>query len=319
MPRTILLAGAACAALAPCAPAAAQTPLVLVYDTDAGVHALVNPASGPGLTPGRGALRQEPGPGGMLTGGDPTRFAVAKVSGADLEHMSPRAMASLLRARIRRGEHGAQAHLVTVDELGAPYADARPRRVVRGARLPRVSPRWPGSRFTQAMRLLDRPSPYGGTWASRVHVYLAPAVHSAIGAGRGTHRNLGRDGKPHFQSWRGLMPGLALAGGVHLQMYHGAGANRFAFTATEWRTVPSAFVGLLGRYGGSASRVHFLFSDVGAPAGAPASCGAPVACEWTLAEATPAGKTVLANGPGVYRIGAEADAWLVEYNKRFPG
>ncbi len=318
MPRTILLAGAACAALAPCAPAAAQTPLVLVYDTDAGVHALVNPASGPGLTPGRGALRQEPGPGGMLTGGDPTRFAVAKVSGADLEHMSPRAMASLLRARIRRGEHGAQAHLVTVDELGAPYADARPRRVVRGARLPRVSPRWPGSRFTQAMRLLDRPSPYGGTWASRVHVYLAPTVHSSIAAGRGPQRNLGRDGKPHLRSWRAVMPGLALAGGVHLQMYHARGGARWAFTAGEWRRVPAATVGLLRRYGGDAARVHFVMSAVGMPAGAPAGCGSPAACTWTLASSTPWGRTVLANGPGVYRIGPDAPDWLAQFNARFP-
>lgn len=319
MPRTTLLAGAACAALVPCAPAAAAAPLTIVYDTDEAVHALVHPPSGRGLSPARGALRQEPGPGGMFTPGDPARFAVAKVSGAEMERLSPRAMAALMRARIRQGEHGAQAHLVSVDELGAAYADARPRRALRGARLPRVSPRWAGARFTRAMRLLDRPSPYGGTWASRVHVYLAPAVHSSIAAGRGTHRNLGRDGKPHFQSWRGVMPGLALAGGVHLQMYHGAGSNRFAFTAQEWRTVPAAFTGLIGRYGGSAGRVHFLFSDVGRPAGAPGSCGDPVACEWTLAESTPAGRTVLANGPGVYRIGPEAGAWLVEYNKRFPG
>ncbi len=320
MPRmrfTITVAIAAAAAVA--ATATAQERLTLVYDEQQYVERLVNPASGPGLTPARGALRQDPGAGGMLTGGDENPFKVAKVSGRALAGMSAAQMAAALKTQIVQGEYGATSHLVTIDEIGKTFGDERPRQMVRNAALPAISPSSPGARFSAAMAMLNTPSPYGGTWASRVHVYLAPAVHSAIGAGRGTHRNLGRDGKPHFQSWRGLMPGLALAGGVHLQMYHGAGANRFAFTATEWRTVPSAFVGLLGRYGGSASRVHFLFSDVGAPAGAPASCGAPVACEWTLAEATPAGKTVLANGPGVYRIGAEADAWLVEYNKRFPG
>ena len=42
-----------------------------------------------------------------------------------------------------------------------------------------------------------------------------------------------------------------------------------------------------------------------------------MACSWTLAESTPAGKAILANGPGVYRIGSEARDWLAEYNKRF--
>ncbi len=320
MPRLRLtIATAAVASAAIATAATAQQPLTLVYDEQQHVQQLVNPASGPGLSPARGALRQDPGAGGMLTGGDENPFKVAKVSGRALAGMSAPQIAAALKAQIVQGEYGATSHLVTVDEIGKTFGDEKPRLIVRNAALPSVSPSSPGARFSAAMKMLDTPSPYGGTWASRVHVYLAPAVHSSIAAGRGTHRNLGRDGKPHFQSWRGVMPGLALAGGVHLQMYHGAGSNRFAFTAQEWRTVPAAFTGLIGRYGGSAGRVHFLFSDVGRPAGAPGSCGDPVACEWTLAESTPAGRTVLANGPGVYRIGPEAGAWLVEYNKRFPG
>jgi hypothetical protein len=142
-------------------------------------------------------------------------------------------------------------------------------------------------------------------------------VHTAIAAGRGPERNLGRDGKPHRPSWRGVMPGLALAGGVHLQMYSGAGRGTVSFDARTWRTVPPAFLGLFGRHGGRPGTVHFVFTGGVRPAGAPARCGDAMACKWTLAEATPAGRTILANGPGVYRIDDHALAWLREFNRRF--
>ena len=303
-------------------PAAAQTPrtssapLTFVYDDQAVVQELAFPANGAGLTPARGAFRQDPGAGGMLVPGDNGPYKVAKVSGRALASMTPATIAATLKRQITQGDAGATSHMVSIDEIGKPFGDA-PAPMVRNARLPAVGSSWAGARFTAAMTLLNTPSPYGGTWASRVHVYLAPAVHTAIGAGRGRERNLGRDGKPHFTSWRAVMPGLALAGGLHLQMYHGYGGSRTAFTAAEWRSVPAAFTGLYARYGGNPANVHFLFSQAGAPAGAPAGCGAPVACSWTLAESTPAGKAILANGPGVYRIGSEARDWLAEYNKRF--
>ena len=221
-----------------------------------------------------------------------------------------------LRARIRHGGDGAASHMVAIDEIDAVYADARPRMVARGAALPRVRASWAGARFSRAMRLLDRPSPYGGTWASRVHVYLAPGVHSSMAAGRGPLRNLGRDGKPHLRSWRAVMPGLALAGGVHLQMYHAHTGARTAFTAGEWRRVPGAVVGLLRRAGGDPARVHFIFSSTAVPAGA-SGCVDAQGCAWALAESTPAGRAVLANGPGVYRIDADAARWLQEFNRRF--
>ncbi|MCB0881885.1 MAG: hypothetical protein KDC33_06670 [Thermoleophilia bacterium] len=314
LPR-FALAGAV-AACACAAPAPAQGRLSLIYDTDAVVRYLAAPDAGPGLSPTRGALRQAPGPGGMFTQGHPGPTLVAKVGGRELAGMSARRMAATLRARIRHGTDGAASHLVAVDEVDAAYADARPPVVRRGARLPRVRAAWAGSRFTRAMRLLDRPSPYGGTWASRVHVYLAPGVHSSIAAGRGPLRNLGRDGKPHLRSWRAVMPGLALAGGVHLQMYHARGGVRTAFTAAEWRRVPGAVTGLLRRAGGGSSRLHFVFSSTGTPAGA-TRCGDAQACMWGLAESTPAGRAVLANGPGLYRIDADARGWLREFNRRF--
>ncbi len=314
--RSALIAIATLAVTAPAA-APATSPLTLVYDLTPVVEQLVDPPSGPGLSPERGALRQDPGGGGMLAPGDNAPFRVAKVSGAALEGMSAEAMADLLRDEIRRGSFGAASHLVAIDEIGRRFGDGAPRVPRRGMTLPPVSPSSPGARFTRAMRILDTPSPYGGTWASRVHVYLAPAVHTAIAAGRGPERNLGRDGKPHWSTWRGVMPGLALAGGIHLQMYSGVNGRAVSFDARTWRTVPPSFTGLFGRYGGDPTRVHFLFTSGVTPAGSPAGCGDAMACKWTLAESTPAGRAILANGPGVYRIGPDALPWLREFNRRF--
>lgn len=313
-----LVPACAAALAATCHVAVAQpTRVSIVYDVDPVVRALVYPAAGPGLTPQRtGALRQAPASGGMFTGDDPGLYTVAKVSGTELATLTAPAMAARLRTLIAHGADGARSHLVSVDELGIQYADPRAARPRRGATLPRLRGNLPGVRFAQAMRMIDTPSPYGGTWASRVHVFLAPAVHSSIAAGRGPHRNLGRDGKPHLRSWRGVMPGLARAGGLHLQMYHARGGTRTAFTLGEWRRVPGSFTALLARYGGRGERVHFVFSQAGAPSGM-WGCGDAMACTWAAAESTPAGARVLANGPGVYRIGDDAARWLAEYNRRF--
>jgi hypothetical protein len=61
------LAACACAAVA-IGPAAGSpaTPLTIVYDTTPTTHHLVFPRSGHGLSPRRGALRQDPGSLGML-------------------------------------------------------------------------------------------------------------------------------------------------------------------------------------------------------------------------------------------------------------
>ena len=55
-----------------------------------------------------------------------------------------------------------------------------------------------------------------------------------------------------------------------------------------------------------------------APAGA-AGCGEPMACQWQLAQATPAGAAMLANGPGAYRVGSQAAAWRAEFDRVFGG
>lgn len=349
--RRLAALAAAGAALAGTVAATAEARTSLLYDTQDAVRTIVRPESGVGLGPERGALRQDPGPGGLFTAdGTDERYRVGKVSADEIVDLPAEAIAARLRREIDTAEYGAASHLVSIDEIGNRFNDGRARityrtvtfrgrtlrigshmqlvvtrdgwhlkrRAAQAELLPEVRPDSPGARLSAAMRILaGTPSPYGGSYASRVHVYVAPAFSTSIGAGRGTHRNLGNDGKPHRATWRGVMPALALSGGVWLEMYHGAGGST-AFTAREWRTVPTAFAGYLGRFGGSVDRLHFLMSGTPVPAGA-RGCGSAMSCTWALAEAGAVNRRVMSNGVGAYKVGDQAAEWLAEHNERFPG
>ena len=167
------------------------------------------------------------------------------------------------------------------------------------------------------MRLLDAtPHPDGGSYADRIHLYIAPAFVSSVGLGRGPHRNLGPDGKPHRAAWRGVMPALARAGGIWLEMYHYDQRAVGAMSARLWREVPRGFSSYARRYGADAQRIHFMFSGARrAPAGAPRGCGDAMACQWALARSTPAGRAILANGAGAYRPGAMTASFRAEFNR----
>jgi hypothetical protein len=274
-----------------------------VYDTTSTTHQLVFPRGGNGLSPSRGALRQDPGLDGMFAPGNNAPFRVSKVSGATLYGETVSQMVSTLQREIIRGKYGAEAHLVTIDELMETFGD----------------PGTAGIRFSDAMKILaSQQSPWGGTWASRVEVFVAPGIVTSIAIGYGPQHDLAPDGRRQYRSWTGVMPGLALAGGLHLEMYHGSGSPLTAFTASLWRHAPAAFLDLLARYGGSASRVHFVFSSTTKPAGAPSGWGDAMETSWSLARSTPAGRTILANGPDEYRLGSRAAEWLKEYNRSFP-
>lgn len=333
-------------------PAAAADRMSLLYDEQEAVRALTDPA-GPGapITAERGAFRQDPGRGGIFDpAGRDAAHRVAKVAAGEIAGLTPEQIAARLQRESDDPETPNTSGLVAIDEIGNAFNDGRVRityawrsvrgkririashnrivvtrrgyRVVRGrAPLPVVDPAGPGARLSAAMAILaSRPHPRGGTYADRVHLYIAPAFSTSIAAGRGPHRHLGNDGKPHRATWRGVMPALARAGGVWIEMYHHNRAEGLhTMTAREWRTVPAAMAGYARRFGADTGRLHLLMTAAGAgPAGA-RGCGSPMACQWALARATPAGAALLANGPGVYRVGAEATAWRVEYNRTFGG
>jgi len=309
--RLATLALIALAAAAIAAPGPAAPRMSILYDEGAAVRALTHP-SGPGAPIGadRGAYRQDPGPGGIF---DPQRrddaHRIAKVPAAELAALSGEAMAQRIRREVDRPRHPNRSGLVAIDEIGNPFND---RRGAGG----------PGARLSRAMAILAGiPHRAGGTYADRVHLYVAPAFGASIAAGRGPDHNLGRDGKPHRATWRGVMPALARAGGVWLEMYHHSrAAGLTPMSAREWRTLPGDFSAYHASFGGDVGRLHLVLSQARAlPAGAPARCGGPMACQWRLARSTPAGSAILANGPGAYRLGAQAIAWRAQYNRAFGG
>jgi hypothetical protein len=290
---------------------AGAAPMSILYDLDPHVRDIVLPSDdsrGVGLD--RGGFRQEGSTSHMFGGDADAPYRLGKLSAWDLKPLPAPEIASRLRQQIDNDctiagrSYGCQSHLVTVDEIGSAFSD-------RAGDL--------GMRLAQAMLLLEKPSPYGGTYASRVHFFVAPAITSQFAAARGRHHNLGRDGKPHFPTWTYAVAAMAHGGGVWLEMYHAKGGVKRPFSAGEWGRGPRDYLELHTRAGGKPDRVHFLMTgSPQVPPGSPAGCGSPMACTWALAGVPGANATILANGAGAYRVGDQASEWLREYNARMP-
>jgi hypothetical protein len=233
-----------------------------------------------------------------------SRRRVAKVSARDLAGLTALGIASTLRQAIVGGcvregrDFGCESHMVVVDEIDARFADGRV----------------PGRSLAAAMGILDVASPYGGTYAGHVHFYVAPGVVTSIGAGRGPNQNLGRDGKPHFRTWRAAMGGLVRGGGIWLEMYHGQrlGDGYQPFSAGEWRRYPADVLRLFRARGGDPGRVHFVMSNTPVVPGGARECGGltPMGCVWRLAARPGANASIIGNGVGTYQVGAQAAEWL---------
>lgn len=332
------------------APGVASARMSIIYDEQDAVRTLTDPAgAGPAIGADRGAFRQDPGPGGIF---DPqardAAYRIAKLPAAAIDGLSAEAMADRIQDEIDDPEIPNTSGLVAIDEIGNRFNDGRVRitrtvKSVRGKRirlaagsrlivtkngyriergsppLPAVSPASPGARLSVAMEMLAaRPHPTGGTYADRVHLYIAPAFSTSIAMGRGPHHHLGNDGLPHRATWRGVMPALARAGGVWIEMYHSFGGEGITpMTAREWRRVPAAFSGYAGRFGADAARMHLLMTAATATPSGASGCGDAMQCQWQLAASTPAGSRLLANGPGAYRVGDQAAAWRAEFNRVF--
>ena len=341
----VLLALAATAAV----PGAASARMSIFYDEQDAVRVLTDPSGlGAPIDASRGAVRQDPGAGGLFDpAGNDAAHRIAKLAAGEIEGLSPEAMADRIQEEIADPEIPNTSRLVAIDEIGNRWNDGkvpitysfvrvrgkrirvasgnkivvtkRGWKLVKGAAaLPRIDPASPGAKLSAAMDLLAaRPYPGGGTYAERVHLYIAPAFSTSIAAGRGPHRHLGNDGKPHRATWRGVMPAVAQAGGVWIEMYHHDGTLT-SMTAKEWRTVPQGFASYAARFGGQAARMHLLIGGTPAPAGS-SGCGEAMACQWALAGSTPTGQAMLVNGPGAYRLGSQAAAWRAEYNRALPG
>ena len=232
----------------------------ILYATDPSVRDIL---AGSSQMPGLPWLfRQEPsnsGPGARLGVGNSQRMT--KLNGASLAKMTVTKMVSALVDGVNRvcvtpaGINTCPAHLLAVDEIGAAFGR------VEGDQGVNV----PGYRLKNAMETLAQiQSPWGGSYASRIHFYLAPGVSTAIAAGRGPAHNRGDDGKVKWPDYSSVIDAFTTAGGVWLEMYHypTRGSARTPFTSTEWRTVPTAVAAFMAGLGGDPLRsLHFVMTE----------------------------------------------------------
>lgn len=296
----------------------------LIYDTDANVAILASGIDaggnviGAGLTPDRGGVRQEPSGTNMLgLNARDNTARIAKINAKQLLGLTPTQMATAIRNAINGPcteviggvvhDFGCASHKVAIDEVSPAFAT--PHTGGDG---------YLGRSFSRAMLTLSRQaSPWGGTYASRVAVYVDAGVTISIYAGRGKNHNLNGYGRPQYAVYSDVMPGLARAGALWLEMYQGVhyGTGTAPLTPAQWRGMPTRFGGYLAHFGGKLANVHFLFGDTGAPT---ASCSDPQACTWALAAQSGINRTVLGNGPGVYRLGTQAADWLAQFDAYFP-
>ena len=233
----------------------------ILYATDPSVRDIL---AGSSQMPGLPWLfRQEPsnsGPGARL--GVDNSQRMTKLNGASLAKMTSSQMFDALWKGVNRscvtpaGINTCPAHLLAVDEIGAAFGR------VEGDQGVNV----PGYRLKTAMETLARiQSPWGGSYASRIHFYLAPGVSTAIAAGRGPAHNRGADGEVKWPDYSSVIDAFATAGGVWLEMYHypTRGSARTPFTSTEWRTVPTAVAAFMAERGIEypLQSLHFVMTE----------------------------------------------------------
>lgn len=248
-------------------------PMSLLYVNDDAVRLILGGSSAMQALPW--LFRQEPstsGPGATLGTGNAQRMV--KVSGGALvSQPSAAGMAAVLRDAVNRtcttpaGVSTCVAHRVIVDEIDSRFGgrNGRPGAV--------------GQRLREAMAILSREAtPWGGSYAGRVHFALAPGPATSVAAGYGTNRALGRNGLPIRRNYRAAFAAMTLGGGTWIQMYHYShGGGLAGFTAAEWRDVPvgvASFLDALNTSRDPLSYMHFLITQTpgdGAAPGAPCS------------------------------------------------
>jgi hypothetical protein len=252
-------------------------------------------------------------PHSMLSGIDGRRQA-AIVWGYDIVGLGGAEMARRLRAAI----DSVPSHLVILDRVeGAAWSDGAP------AEPPVVDPGSAGVALRDAMGRLSVATPWGGTYADRVHFWIGPGLHSAIGAGLGPNHNLGRDGKPHRRTYHEALRAMAQGAGVWNQMFHGPWPGRPPqhLTVGEWVRWPGGFADLWTRLGGRLDRVHFLLAQSPSPPAGdlpPGAGGSPMSAAFALARQPGTNLAILCNGPGALNVESQADAWLRALHAAFP-
>lgn len=349
--RRIALAVAALTVTATATATAA--PMLVLYNEPQTNRKIVKPGSADALPIDGRLFVQEPNVDHLFAGDADKPYRVGRVTAAQLVSAGTAdAMAAVLRRAIDApgcmspyGDSGCLSDLVFVDEIDQRFAEKAPNlkhpawrgRTSRNQAkrkfpnyVPRVVPGHAGYELSKAMEQLAAiPFAGGGTYAERVHFYIAPGVVTTIGVGRGKYHNLGRDRRPHFRSHEGLRGALRRAGGVWLEMYHFDNATRVRtpFDTREWMNYPSRFGHYMTAPGSPVAdpamvaKIHFHMTR-GMPAnkgGAPGECGnsaTPQGCQFALA-ASPKNAPILANGVGAYRMEGDEAEWRSHVKRLF--
>ena len=310
----------------------------ILYDTDLGVSATLAGSTTMRFLPW--LFRQEPSSSEPLAAlGDNSSQRITKVKAAELAlEPNAAAMAATLRAAVDKkcttpaGFNTCGAHMVSLDELTQTYSQS--------PSSTRPDPNNPGVRLATAMRMLQRtPSPWGGSYASRIHIYIAPGVSTSIAAGRGPFRTRGRDGKNHFRNYGWAVQALSRGADAWLEMYHFRNTpTKTAFTPKEWRDVPTAVATFMRERSPGTNplnKLHFIVAEVAPTDGcstlrpgadtaitrmARASItaiptpdplevipdsGSPMACTWQRLQTGPVNQRITANGVGTHRVSGE--------------
>lgn len=258
VPRSLAVP-AALLALAAGGVTTASARTFVVYDEAAAIAALAAPGpDGRPVTAAAGWLQQQPGTVRVL----PDEALAAKVSTGAGSAVTPsiRGMsAAQIAATLTEAIRGAGGHTVFVDELNTAY---------RGTA---------GEPLAVALAMMDHPTPWGDTYARRVHVYV-PTLPELIAAP---------------ERWSAAWTALARAGGTWFQTYHG---DLSPWTAAQWAAWPAAFRQRMEAAGGDPAHLHPVLSRGDQDAIWAAALTGP-ACELTR------------NGVGAFRLGGDVAAF----------
>lgn len=201
---------------------------------------------------------------------------VGRVTAAEFDGMTPKQIADRLIRAINRTctkRMPCKSHIVAIDDINEGF---------RGAG---------GTRLLKAMRMLDRPSPWGTTYAKRVMMYVPIQMMDGL-----------RDDPTR---WRNAARAVAMGESYWLEMYKSVGKGRMGDLDYEaWTTGVRRTMASIIQAGGHVDRAHFIIGpDTGPIEGAPASmCRDGIGCAWKAIVANRLNNRISLNGYGFYRF-----------------
>ncbi len=347
--KLIALIASAVAALA--TGTAQAAPMIVLYAPDETNRTIIKPGTSDALPIDGRLYVQEANIGHLFAGDADKPYRLDHVSAATLIGKGTgEAMAAYLKGRIDSGacmfsfgRVECQSGLVFVDELDHRFGEKAPNLKTKAwagrtsrsqpkKKFPNYIPRpragQPGYELSRAMVILSQ-TPYsnGGSYAERIHFYIAPGFVTSVGESYGKYFNMGRDKRPHWPSHEGVRTALQLSGGVWLEMYHYINKVRYPFHTKEWAKHPTRFAKFMTATGATVadpalvSKLHFHMSsgmpkNTGFAAPECANPATPQGCQFAMAS-LPQNRAILANGVGQYRMDSNAQEWRTHVKRLF--